>query len=222
MDGPRGVAFDMNERIHEILVRSEGLRGLLEEEKQEVIDEVVDYLLSHCSGLPQKSQINIARKMVRLRAIDLIRRKQSKRKALKQIAIRIRDVDRDDDPVAQAIANEFRTVLIQEMIKTLTPEEREAVYRRFYRSEKFQDIADALGVSIGKTHGMILDALTKLQRKLAEYSDLSHVAFRSTPPLDPSKLKESRSDSSQKDAQPYPQEPTRGSHRQRNESEESG
>lgn len=172
------------QRIYDILMKSAALKGLSDQQRQETVDEVVSYVDPRYSALPRKSQENIARALVRFRAIDMVRHEQRKRKALKDLQTRLREVEPSDDPAFRAVAHELRGALIDAMVDILSVQERTALCLRFYESKKLKDIATALHTSISKTHAMIGGALAKLRSKLAEYSDLGDFAFHPAASLD--------------------------------------
>ncbi|HOO16325.1 MAG: sigma-70 family RNA polymerase sigma factor [Phycisphaerae bacterium] len=66
----------------------------------------------------------------------------------------------------------LRAALHERLQNALTPEQREAVFRRFNRNEKLREIAAALNLSVSGAHHLIESALLVLHAELAEYREL--------------------------------------------------
>ena len=184
----------MIESIRQKLLESSSLKGLSCTEKQYVIDKVAVYLLTNCAGLPEKSQLLIGKALVRFRAIDYIRHEQTKRKVLHELSNNLRGAILKDDPLAEVITKEFRSDLLKAMVASLNKIELQAIYLRFYESKKLSDIANTLQVSITTAHKLILKALSKLQQKLQDYSDLSYIVLNETYQNDISPFEDKLSD----------------------------
>ena len=167
-------------------IRCSALRILTESERNEVVDEVLFQL--HVNGnSPTECADGLMRVKLRGRAIDLIRRKSRERKVLGELKNRSQNMQftGGKDPSAISEAADARTVLFKVMLRSLSPAEYEAIYRRFYGNETFERIAPSMSIATSTAHKLVKDGLTKLRRPLIEFKDLPTETFRSLPPQQP-------------------------------------
>jgi DNA-directed RNA polymerase specialized sigma24 family protein len=145
---------DECEILLEALRRSSYISALPPADREDVLQATVELLLCKYAHLREPDLSRVGFKIAKLLSLAELRDKRRGTRPITQDApapgpgpVERLEHKEEEDSLAR-----LRAALHERLQNALTPEQREAVFRRFNRNEKLREIADAMGLSVSGVH----------------------------------------------------------------------
>jgi RNA polymerase sigma factor (sigma-70 family) len=152
-------------------LRTGGPRGLSEDQRLEIAQTTLLKLYQHYPHVAWPEKRALCRRIARFTALDHLRRAavQKRFRGAHQGAV---DSPSKDDVAAALAKAEIRTLVLDAVVHSLTPDEQRIIDARFFQGMTLVRIASEMDIPISTLHGRLMKALGKLGATLGRYRDL--------------------------------------------------